>query len=90
MKARKLGLVAVLIFFSASTPRSSYAQDSYFGDWSGVASFTETVYQNGQVVSVTTGSNIPATFGFDYLSVPSDILGGHQYARPWKRRSIWI
>ena len=65
-KTRKLSLIAVLTFFSAiSLPRSSCAQDSYFGTWSGVASFTDTEYLNGQISGVTTGS-IPAMFGFSY------------------------
>ena len=59
-------LVGALICFSAcSLPRTSHAVPVY-GTWTGIETFDTQVYSNGQLVSDTSGSNVPATFSTEY------------------------
>ncbi len=71
-KTQRLSLIAALVFFSAfSLPRSSDA-GSVSSAWIGVESFNTAVYQNGQLVSQSSGFNVPAemdiTFNSQYLA----------------------
>jgi hypothetical protein len=59
-KTQRLSLIAALVFFSAfSLPRSSDA-GSVSSAWIGVESFNTAVYRDGQLVSQSSGINVPA------------------------------
>ena len=65
--ARKLGLIGVTIFFSVlSLPRSSDAQSGGSVFSRGVESYSAYEYGPNGPVLVSSGSNIPATFSFNW------------------------
>jgi hypothetical protein len=68
-KTQKLILIPALTCFCAVALPPSSDADSVFGTWTGVESFSEVVSGiDGQIISESSGSNIPAVLSISFAS----------------------